>query len=82
MIRIRGLAVSDERAADLAQRLRDQSDASLDVAERLERALLLGTGMLGTDRPQAQALIAVLDEDPALMELRESLGVFIESSGS
>jgi hypothetical protein len=80
VIRIRGLAVSDERAADLAQRLRVQSDASLDLAERLERAPLLGTGMLGTDRPQAQALIAVLDEDPALMALRESLGIFIESS--
>jgi hypothetical protein len=80
VIRIRGFVVSDERAADLVQKLRVQSDASLDVAERLERALLLGTGMLGTDRPQAQALLAVLDEDPALTELRESLSVFIESS--
>jgi hypothetical protein len=82
VIRIRGFAISDERAAGLAERLRVQSDASLDVAERLERALLLGTGMLGTDRPQAEALIAVLDEDPAFMELRGFLGIFIESSGS
>jgi hypothetical protein len=66
VIRIRGLVLSDERAADLARKLRAQSDASLDLAERLERALLMGTGMLGTDKPQAHALLAVLDEDPAL----------------
>lgn len=36
--------------------------------------------MLGTDRPQAQALLAVLDDEPAVMELRESLSIFIESA--
>lgn len=81
MIRIRGLPISNKEAAELTRLLRVQAGASIDVAERLERALLAGTGMIATDRPQATAVLAVLEAD-RFQEVRESLRQFVDASGA
>jgi hypothetical protein len=54
MLRVHGLPVSKEEAAELARRLRAYGDPiGIGVAERLERGLLMGTAIVGTSRPEA-----------------------------
>jgi hypothetical protein len=63
VIRIRGHAVSEDEAAELANRLRLRADeAGLRVAEGLDRGLLMGTALVGTDRLEAQELLSVIEE--------------------
>lgn len=80
MIRVRGFPISDADAAELARGLRAYSAASEDVAERVERALLMGTGVIGTDTLQARAVLSVLDEQAGerLQEVREELRRFVK----
>jgi hypothetical protein len=76
MIRVHGVLVSDEEAAELARRLRAHGDASgVGVAERLERGLLAGIAIVGTSRPEAEVVLGVIDEwtPERLREVRDSL---------
>jgi hypothetical protein len=62
VIRLRSVQVSDEEAAELARRLRSYGDPiGYDVAERLERGLLMGTAIVGTSRPEAVVLLNVIE---------------------
>jgi hypothetical protein len=55
--------VSDEEASELASRLRTTADpAGLDVAERLERGVLMGTAVIGTNRLEAVATLTVIEQ--------------------
>jgi hypothetical protein len=82
VIRLRALPVSDAEASELARRLRAHGGASVDVAERLERAFALGTGLIGTDTTQARAVLAVIEErnDDRLEEIEVDLRRFVSMS--
>lgn len=61
MIRVDGVLVSEEEAAELARRLRAYGDANgVGVAERLERGLLAGVAIVGTSRPEAEVVLTVI----------------------
>lgn len=79
MIRIRGTPIQERDAAELAQDLRAYSAAGENVADRLDRALLMGTGMLGMSTTEAWVLLAVLEgrKDDRLHEIQEELRQFI-----
>jgi hypothetical protein len=78
VIRVRGVPISDEEANELA-RLLAGDEAGLGLADRINRALAMGGGLVGTDRLEARATLvavdALLDRGPCrrLLELRASL---------
>ena len=81
MIRVHGISVSPDEAAELARRLRAHRDPNgVDVAERLERGLLAGVAIIGTSRPEAEAVLAVIDAwtPERLREVAASLREFVE----
>lgn len=80
MIRLRGVPISIEDAAELARGLLVQSEASLGIAERLERAIVAGTGVIATTEPEARAVLAALEEraNEALRDVRESLRHYVD----
>jgi hypothetical protein len=61
VIRIRGLPVSNEDAAELALRLRAQSDAGTDLAARLERTRFAGVVFREESTALEQRLLGVQD---------------------
>ena len=80
MIRVHGVLVSDEEAAELASRLRARRDpAGAGVAERLERGLLAGIAIVGTSKPEAEAVLGVIDEwtPERLREVADSLREYL-----
>jgi hypothetical protein len=81
MIRVHGVLVSDDEAAELARRLRTYRDPNgIGVAERLERGLLAGVAIVGTSRPEAEIVLRVIDEwtPERLDEVAASLRDFVE----
>jgi hypothetical protein len=61
MIRVHGVPISDDEASELARRLRNYRDPNgIGVAERLERGLM-GMAIIGTSRPDAEAVLAVIE---------------------
>jgi hypothetical protein len=63
VIRLRGLPLTDSEASELAAWLRANYDpGGEELAARLERAVLVGMGIIAVDRSQAVAVLAVLDE--------------------
>ncbi len=82
MIRLRGVPLSDDEASELAAWLRASGDVGgADLAARIERALIVGSGMLATDRAQALAVLAALDDwrpdNARLFELAQGLRAFV-----
>ena len=82
MIRLRGVPLSDEEASELAAWLRANGDlGGVELAGRIERALIAGSGMLATDRAQALAVLAALDDwrsdSERLFELAQGLREFV-----
>jgi hypothetical protein len=80
MIRIHGVLVSDDEAAELARRLRLHRDPSgVSVAQRLERGLLAGVAIVGTTRSEAETVLTVVDEwtPERLREVAASLREFV-----
>ena len=80
MLRVRGHAVSDDEAAQLARRLRAYGDPyGMAVAERLERGLLAGTAVVGTSQPEARAVLTVIEQwaPERLREVAASLRGYI-----
>jgi hypothetical protein len=80
MIRVHGVLVSEEEAAELARRLRAHRDPyGVGVAERLERGLLAGVAIIGTSRPEAEVVLAVIDAwtPDRLREVAASLREFV-----
>jgi hypothetical protein len=81
MIRVHGVLVSDDEAAELAHRLRTHGDANgAGVAERLERGLLAGMAIVGTSRPEAEVVLGVIDEwtPERLREVADSLREYLD----
>jgi hypothetical protein len=79
-IRIQGVAVSDEEAAELARRLRAHRDPNgIGVAERLERGLVAGVAIVGTSRPEAEVVLSVIEAwtPGRLREVATSLQEFV-----
>jgi hypothetical protein len=78
VIRVRGVPISDDNARELARRL-GSDPVARDFVERLERALTMDGGLIGTHRLEAQAVLVaidgMLDRSPSerLLELRASL---------
>jgi hypothetical protein len=80
MIRVHGVLVSEEEAAELARRLHAYGDANgKGVAERLERGLLAGVAIVGTSRPEAEVLLTVIEAwtPERLREVATSLREFV-----
>ena len=80
MIRVHGVLVCEEEAAEPARRLRAYGDANgTGVAERLERGLLAGVAIVGTSRPQAEVVLTVIDTwtPERLREVAGSLREFV-----
>jgi hypothetical protein len=80
MIRVHGVLVSEEEAAELARRLRTYGGSNgIGVAERLERGLLAGVAIVGTSRPEAEVLLTVIDRwtPERLREVAASLREFV-----
>lgn len=85
MIRVHGVVVSEPEAAELARRLRAYGDANgIGVAERLERGLLSEVAIIGTSRPEAEVILAVIDvwTPERLREVAASLREFVGRRGS
>ena len=83
MTRIRGHTVSDEDAAELAARLREQEDAAASrVAERLELGLLMGTALVGTDQLDARALLTTIAQwtPESLRVVAKDLGEYVAAA--
>jgi hypothetical protein len=87
VIRFRGFPISPEEATELATRLREQGDRhGLRVAERLERGVLMGTALVGTDRFEARATLEAIEAwAPEHLraiagDLRDYLGPGIDTS--
>lgn len=81
MIRVHGVLVSDDEAAELARRLRAHREPNgVGVAERLERGLLAGVALVGASRPEAEVLVAVIDAwtPERLREVADSLREYLE----
>jgi hypothetical protein len=84
MIRVHGVLVSDDEAAELARRLRAHGNPhGLDVAERLDRGLLMGVAVVGTSRPQAEAVLELIDDwtPERLREVASSLREYVRTGG-
>ena len=80
VIRVHGVAVSGDEAAELARRLRASRDPlGVGVAERLERGLLAGVAIINTSRPEAEVLLAIIDAwtPERLREVADSLRDFV-----
>jgi hypothetical protein len=80
-VRVRGVPVSDDEAAELARRLRLYGDPiGIGVAERLERGLLMGTAMVGTSLPEARIVLTVIEHwiPERLREVESSLREFVD----
>lgn len=73
---MRGLPITDEQAAEVRDLLRSHAEGSTELADRIDRALIAGMGMLATDHEQARALLAVLPEG-RYDEVRRSLDQFV-----
>jgi hypothetical protein len=59
---VRSVPLRDDEASELARRLREHGDPiGIGVAERLERALLMGTAIIGASPPEALVLLEVID---------------------
>lgn len=84
MIQLRGLRISDGEAAKLARRLRARGDPiGVGVAERLERGLVNGVAIVGTSRPEAEVLLAVIESwaPERLREVAVDLRRYLADSG-
>lgn len=80
MIRVHGVLVSEEEAAELARRLRTYRDPNgVGVAERLERGLLAGVAIVGTSRLEAEVVLTVIEAwtPERLREVATSLREFV-----
>jgi len=83
VIRVRGVPISDDDARELARRLSGHADARSFV-DRLERALAMDGGLIGTDRVEAQVVLAAIDgmldsgSSERLPELQASLVEMVE----
>jgi len=83
VIRLRGLPISDGEAAELARRLRDHGDDDgLDVAARLERALVAGSGVIATTEAQASVVLRLIEDwaPERLREVARALREYVASS--
>jgi hypothetical protein len=81
MIRVHGVLVSEDEAAELARRLRAYRDPlGIGVAERLERGVLAGNAIIGTSRPEAEVVLQVIEAwtPERLREVSASLREFVE----
>ena len=81
MIRVHGVLVSEEEAAELARRLGTHGDANgSGVAERLERGPLAGVAIVGTSRPEAEVVLSVIEAwtPERLREVAASLREFVD----
>jgi hypothetical protein len=79
-VRIRGVAISNEEACELARRLRAYGDPIGNrVAERLERGLVMGTAMIGTSLPEARVTLTVIERwtPGRLRDVQASLNDYI-----
>jgi hypothetical protein len=82
--RSRGNAVSAEKAAELARRLRSSGDpVGLGVAERLDRGVLTVTAVIGTSRPEAVATLRTIEQwaPERLRVVAEDLRDYLLSEG-
>jgi hypothetical protein len=83
VLQIRGIAVSDEEASELARGLRRYGDPiGIELAERIERGLVLGTAVIGASRPEAAILLNVIEAMiPArLRELESDLRRYVTAA--
>jgi hypothetical protein len=85
VIRIRSVPITDEEARELADLLVGD-EAAEELVGRIERALMNGMGLLGTNRLEARAtlfavqtMLAAREHSPRLLELRTSLTQMLES---
>jgi hypothetical protein len=85
VIRIRSVPITDDEARELADLLVGD-EAAEELVGRIERALVNGMGLLGTNRLEARAtlfavqkMLAVREHSPRLLELRTSLTQMLES---
>ena len=60
MLRVRGVLISENDARELARRLTGIPGGQ-GFVDRLERALAMDGGLIGTDRVEAQVVLAALD---------------------
>jgi hypothetical protein len=71
MIDLHGTSISNEDAGALARWLQ-ASTAETATADRLDRAVDAGGGLIATSRPQAWAILTVIaaigDDDPGLAD--------------
>jgi hypothetical protein len=73
------------RLGGLVRRLRTHGDLNgVTVAERLERGLLAGVAIVGTSRPEAEAVLAVIDAwtPERLREVSAALRGFVGRASS
>lgn len=86
MICLRGTPISNHEASELARRLREHADDAADVADRVDRALAIGTGLIATNRAEALAVLAVVEEwtveTPPSERLVEARSSLVELIGS
>jgi hypothetical protein len=77
VIRVRGVPISESDARELARRLTGVPGGD-GFLERLERALAMDGGLIGTDRVEAQAVLCAIEGmldsgSERLLELQASL---------
>jgi hypothetical protein len=82
VIRLHGLPLTVNEASELAAWLRANGDpGGEELADRLERAVPAGMGIIAVDRSQALAVLAVLDEwrpnGERLWELAQELRAYV-----
>jgi hypothetical protein len=78
VVRLHGTSISNEDAGELARWLR-ASSTETGTADRIDRAIDAGGGLIATSRPEAWAILTVIaaigDDDPALIERLEGVVV-------
>jgi hypothetical protein len=81
------IPISDDEAIELARPLREHAGDATSIADRVDRALVIGTDLIATSHSEAQAVLAVFDawigETPPsarLLETRSSLAEMVKTA--